>query len=516
MSEKTKDRILILIVAYNAERTIQQVLSRIPRGLDKDSHIEALIIDDASQDQTFESSHHAKHHHFFPYPLHILYNPTNQGYGGNQKIGYHFAIERGFDFVALLHGDGQYAPECLPDLLKPLRNRKADAVFGSRMLNRGAALKGGMPLYKYIGNKILTWCENSLLGTDLSEFHSGYRIYSVAALHKIPFDLNTNGFHFDTEIIIQFVLAGLRITELPIPTYYGDEICYVNGLKYAGNVLRAALKARVQKMNIFYDRRFDCEPPGNAHYGAKLDCDSTHTAVLARVRPNSRVLDLGCAGGYMGAALRERSNCRVTGCDLFPLGPGVTVDEFLQHDLNQGPPAVLIKDYDYVLMLDVIEHLLRPEDFVDRLRESMTAGPRTELIVTTANVGFLIIRLMLLFGQFNYGKRGILDLTHTRLFTFASLRRLFEQGGFEVMETSGIPAPFSLAVGNGWKARALSRLNRALIKAMPGVFSYQIVLIAKPKVSPSYLLAMTYQHSAERSSAWLRKQQHSLEDAAAN
>src|SRR5690606_9300123 len=147
----------------------------------------------------------------------------------NQIRGYQYAIEKGYDIVALLHGDAQYAPEALPDLLKPLEAGEADAVFGSRMMEKGQALKGGMPLYKYVGNKILTTFENAMLGMSLSEFHSGYRLYSCKALKKVPFHRNTHDFHFDTQIIIQFHAAGLRIVEVPIPTYYGDEICGVNG-----------------------------------------------------------------------------------------------------------------------------------------------------------------------------------------------------------------------------------------------------------------------------------------------
>ncbi len=236
-----KPRLLIFVVAYNAESTIDQVLGRIPPALAGEYEVEVLVLDDSSQDRTFERSGEIKRGGGLPFPLHVLFNPVNQGYGGNQKIGYHFAIEEGFDFVALVHGDGQYAPECLPDLVRPLREGEADAVFGSRMLERGAALAGGMPLYKFVGNRILSWFQNQMLGTSLSEFHSGYRVYSVEALKRIPFALNTNDFPFDTEIIIQLLFAKQRIKELPIPTYYGNEISHVNGLKYAWHVAKAVL-----------------------------------------------------------------------------------------------------------------------------------------------------------------------------------------------------------------------------------------------------------------------------------
>src|SRR5689334_7582786 len=145
-------RVLIFVVAYNAERTIQSVLQRIPESLSQ-YHTEILIIDDSSKDQTFQQ---ARGMDYTRFPLTVLFNPVNQGYGGNQKIGFHYAIEKGFDVVALVHGDGQYAPEMLPDLVEPLRRNEADVVFGSRMVQPFAALKGGMPLYKFVGNRILT------------------------------------------------------------------------------------------------------------------------------------------------------------------------------------------------------------------------------------------------------------------------------------------------------------------------------------------------------------------------
>src|SRR6266511_2770179 len=410
---RARPRLLIFIVAYNAERTIEDVLRRIPPSLTDSYEVEVLIIDDASRNRTFERGERVRASAELPFELHVLYNPVNQGYGGNQKIGFQFAIGRGFDFVALLHGDGQYAPECLEELVRPLADGEADAVFGSRMLS-GGALAGGMPLYKFVGNKVLTSMQNRLLRAHLSEFHSGYRVYSVAALRQIPFDLNTNDFHFDTEIIIQLLLADLTIAEVPIPTYYGEELCHVDGLAYAWNVTKTTARARAQELSLFYDRKFDCRPDEpNAHYVAKLGYESPHTFALEVVRPGSRVLDLGCAGGFLGAALRERG-CHVTGVDMHPLAPGIELDEFHLHDLNEPGLPVDPGAYDYVLLLDVLEHLDRPEEFMERLRDTMVAAADASLVLSTGNVAFALTRLMLLAGQFNYGKRGILDLTHTR------------------------------------------------------------------------------------------------------
>jgi glycosyltransferase involved in cell wall biosynthesis len=495
-TEAAKQCVLVFIVAYNAETTIGEVLARIPAQLDEDYQLEVLIIDDASQDRTFELGAAIRQSNALPFRLTVLRNPDNQGYGGNQKIGYHYALQNRFDIVALVHGDGQYAPECLPQLLRPLRDGEADAVFGSRMLEPGAARRGGMPLYKFIGNRILTWAENRLLRTQLSEFHSGFRLYATAALEKIPFDLNTNDFHFDTEIIIQLVRAGLRIREVPIPTHYGNEISRVNGLAYAWNVVKAALTARLQDVGLFYDRRFDCAPvPDAPTYLLKDGFDSSHTAALAHIDRGARVLDLGCGDGAVGALLRRQKGCTVTGVDAVA-APAAVLDGFVRHDLGTGLPDVVYEDFDYVLLLDIIEHLPSPERFVDGLRDRLKFSPHVAIIVSTANVGFVITRLMLLLGQFNYGKRGILDLTHTRLFTVASLRRLFDQAGFDVVEIAGIPAPFPLALGPGRVARFLLAANRLLIRLARSLFAYQILMVVRPRRSLELLLR-TAQHASD-------------------
>ena len=236
-------RIGILIVAYNAESTLKSVLGRIPAPIM--AKIEAVFVfDDASSDNTDEIARTVAREGFGT-KLSVFKNPVNLMYGGNQSKGYQYAMERGLDYVVLLHGDGQYAPEVMQDLLTPLETGEADMVMGSRMMKRGEALKGNMPLYKYVGNKVLTWIENTLIGTRFTEFHSGYRAYSLAAMRNIPLGRLTYNWHFDTQIIIQFVKKGYRIKEVPIPTYYGDEICRVNGIPYAMHCAWEALRYAV-------------------------------------------------------------------------------------------------------------------------------------------------------------------------------------------------------------------------------------------------------------------------------
>ena len=485
-----KPRILIFIVAYNAESTIKNVLMRIPSDLLGEYETEVLIIDDKSSDDTVLRCFEAIQSGQIKFKIHVLVNPENQGYGGNQKVGYQFAIERDFDCVALLHGDGQYDPECLRDLIVPVLKGEAEAVFGSRMLTPFGALKGGMPIYKLAGNKILTFFQNIMLKTSLSEFHSGYRVYSVKALKQIPFNLNTSNFHFDTEIIIQLLFFGFRIVERPIPTYYGDEICYVNGLRYALDVAISTIKARMQHLGLFYERKFDNVHRHNfsEQYEAKLDLDSPSRRTLKRIPHGSKVLEFGCGSGALLKELRKKS-CRICGVDrLSPKEEDKAAFPFYQCDLNYEEFPIDPGYYDYILMHDVLEHLAKPEIFLDKIYSACHFSPDSKIIASTGNIAFFPIRALLFFGQFNYGKRGILDLTHTRLFTFKTFKRLFEQAGFDVIHMEGIPAPNKLALGDNHISRWITAVNRWLIYLSSTLFSYQIYLVAKPKRSLMLLL----------------------------
>jgi 2-polyprenyl-3-methyl-5-hydroxy-6-metoxy-1,4-benzoquinol methylase len=339
-----------------------------------------------------------------------------------------------------------------------------------------------------------------LLKANLSEFHSGYRIYSTRALAAIPFDRNSNDFHFDTEIIIQLLTARLAIKELPIPTYYGDEICYVNGMKYAKDVVLAALKARLQESGLFYDRKFDCAPGDALPYVPKFTYTSPHSLAFERIRPGSNVLDIGCAGGYMGAYLTEQKQCRVDGIDAFPISQR-GFEAFYLHDLNFGLPQLDFEKYNYVLMLDVIEHLSKPEWFLEQLRNALSLNPGVEVMISTANIGFLVTRGMLAIGQFNYGRRGILDLTHTRLFTFGSFQRAVKQAGFDVLEAIGVPAPAPLALGENFISRTFLKINKLLMPISRGMFSYQIFLRIKPHPTLQFLLNTAQEQSEKRARA---------------
>ena len=236
-------KIGILVVAYNAESTIKETISRIPKTFLK-SIYQVLISDDKSIDSTFNVANELKDK--TDLPIKVVTQPLNLGYGGNQKFGYFWAMENNWDIVVLLHADGQYAPEFIEKIIEPIVNEKCDVVFGSRMIDKKRALQGGMPVYKWIGNQVLTKIQNLLTNQTFSEWHSVYRAYRISKLRQIPLNKLNNGFRFDTQIILELIKIRAKFKEIPIPTFYGDEVSHVNGLEYAREIIWDTIRHRVK------------------------------------------------------------------------------------------------------------------------------------------------------------------------------------------------------------------------------------------------------------------------------
>ncbi len=212
-------KLAIIVVAYFAEKTLRGLLEKIPKDIVARCS-EIVVLDDASSDRTTEVGLECKKEWGWK-NLTMIKNEKNLGYGGNQKKGYHHCMDKNYDVVVMLHGDAQYPPEKIPDLIKPLEANEADMAFGSRMT--GDPLGGGMPIWKFVGNKFLTGYANTTLGMHLSEYHSGFRAYRIDALKKIDLDGCSDNFIFDTDIVIEWRKKNLRIAECTIPTHYGPE-----------------------------------------------------------------------------------------------------------------------------------------------------------------------------------------------------------------------------------------------------------------------------------------------------
>lgn len=483
-----RHKVAVFIVAYNAERHIESVLRRIPRFI-AENLAEIYIIDDSSSDRTLQVAREAQARQpdALP-PLRVFKTPYNQGYGGNQKLGYAYAIQQGFDVVVLLHGDGQYAPESLPDILLPYLEG-CDAVFGSRFLDKGQARQGGMPLYKWLGNRILTGMQNRLLGSRMSEMHSGYRSYRVDALRRVPFTYNSNDFHFDAEIILQFHAAGLGIREVPIPTYYGDEICRVNGIAYAWNCLRSFLRYRLMKMEIFYDPKYDIPGSERMRYTVKSAPTSLHAFIRRQsLPPGSSIIDVGGGDGRAVAEAFAGSH-HVLCADRFIGEPDGRLEK-ISLDLDGDWREMGSRRFDVAFALDILEHLRSPEQGARKLFKTLRSGGR--LYASTGNVSFVIIRFMMLFGAFNYGRRGILDLTHTRLMTRKSFARLLSNEGFKIERVIGFGPPIRDINEHSLLLRALDRMAFTLARLWPSLFAYQFLAICHRPDDMGDLVAKTF------------------------
>jgi glycosyltransferase involved in cell wall biosynthesis len=230
-------KIIVVMPAYNAEKTVEMTYREVP--LDIIDHV--LLVDDASRDQTSVLSRSLG--------IDTLIHPRNLGYGGNQKTCYRHALELGADVVVMLHPDYQYTPRLLVSLAAMVAFDEYDIALGSRMLC-GGALKGGMPRYKYISNRMLTASQNLLMGTALSEFHTGYRAFSREVLLTLPLEENDNGFVFDNQIIAQAVYFGFSIGEISCPTKYFKEassISFKPSVIYGLGVMRTGIRFFAQK-----------------------------------------------------------------------------------------------------------------------------------------------------------------------------------------------------------------------------------------------------------------------------
>ncbi|MFH1188108.1 MAG: glycosyltransferase family 2 protein [bacterium] len=236
-------KVIVVLPAYNAAKTLEKTVNDIPRSLVD----EIILVDDCSKDETCQIAKSLG--------LTTVKHSENKGYGANQKTCYKLALERGADIVAMIHPDYQYDPKLLKHFIDFIKDDYFDVMLGSRIRSRKEALAGGMPAYKYFANRFLTFFENILSGQNLSEWHTGMRVYKREALENIDFMKNSDGFVFDTQVLFQFAGKGYRIGDIPVPARYSAESSSINfrqSLKYGLLTLYTALKfffnARIKKI----------------------------------------------------------------------------------------------------------------------------------------------------------------------------------------------------------------------------------------------------------------------------
>lgn len=234
-------KVVVVLPAYNAEKTLQQTYNEIPFPIVDD----VVLVDDKSSDGTVKLAHEIG-------IKHIICHEDNLGYGGNQKSCYRKALELGADIVLMLHPDYQYTPKLIIPMVSLVASEQFDVVLGSRILGVGAR-KGGMPLYKYISNRLLTAIENILLSYKLSEYHTGYRAFARRVLETVPFEKNSDDFVFDNQMLAQVIYFGFSIGEITCPTKYFPEASSINfgrSVKYGCGVLKTAVEFRLHRLGV--------------------------------------------------------------------------------------------------------------------------------------------------------------------------------------------------------------------------------------------------------------------------
>jgi glycosyltransferase involved in cell wall biosynthesis len=244
VKKRIREKVVVIMPAYNAAKTLEKTYNDLP----KDIVDEVVLVDDVSKDETVEVARKLG--------IKVLVHIQNLGYGGNQKTCYIEALKDGADVIVMLHPDYQYDSRLVPEMISPILNGHAEFVLGSRMLGEGA-LRGGMPLYKYVANKILTFMENLCFGKHYSELHTGFRAYSRKALLAIPFTLNSDDFVFDTEVLAQIETRKFHTTEIPVPTRYFKEASSINFFRSASYGLQTLAVMWQFLLNKWGIRKYD-------------------------------------------------------------------------------------------------------------------------------------------------------------------------------------------------------------------------------------------------------------------
>jgi len=479
-------RLGIFVLAYNAEALLAETLGRIPADIWAAVEV-VYVIDDCSQDETTHAALSFSEHKD---KIVVFRNRLNLRYGGNQKFGYQYAIDRGLDAVVMLHGDGQYAPEMLPEVLRPLVEDDADMVNASRMIVKRDALRGGMPLYKFVANIGLTRIENALSGLRMSEFHSGYRGYSTRFLRRIPLAENSDEWHFDSQILFQAKTAGAKIVEIPIPTHYGDEVCHVNGISYGLHCIASAMAFALHRAGIVCLKRYDLRPARLAENRRGSERFSDHAIIvrrlLARGVRGRRVLDVGFGCAAIAEKLHE-AGASLDGIDINPTAiaeNGDLYDNVWLADANRIDDVPFKGKYDVILLSDIVQYMVDPVDFLSRLKKHLVKGG--VLVASVPNVANIRVRLALLTGRFRQHHRGILSDKTLHFYESETFRRLLRSTGWrvDVSDVSGVPIVRTVPLLARRAFRPLAYLGRAITLCWPNLFaSYLIVFCTNPNES---------------------------------
>ena len=518
-----ESRLLVFVVARHSETHLCDLFERVSPDLFNRRDVHFLVCDDASDDsalfrlQRWLTDHSIRN-------VTLIQTGSRQGDGGTQKLGFRAAIDGGFDAVIRLRADHDVPAEYLRSMIDawvtitipgnvaaslprgganwnradeleslpgaPSRGSEAATLTRSTprvdvLLARGKS--GGSWWQRTLARGVAAF-QNRMIGWNLAADGVDLRLFSTAFLQSVPFETNSNGDLFDTEILLQAKYSGASIDEVSLAEWTASN--RRAGWRQILGAVAATLQFQAHQMGMLCSlklRRLTAE-----RYCDKTEMSySSHAValnVLKAARPRT-VLDVGCGPGHVAGRCRDLG-IRVTGIDLHQ-PPVAVVSEFHAADLEHDSLPADVWDFDAVLLLDVIEHLADPEKFLLAQRHGLRARPSVGnaplFVISTPNVAFIAVRLNLLLGRFNYAERGILDITHKRLFTRRSLLRLLDECGYQVERCHAVGVPFA-AVIEGRVGRALGAIANQLAHWMPTLFAFQFLVECRPHPGARQLL----------------------------
>jgi 2-polyprenyl-3-methyl-5-hydroxy-6-metoxy-1,4-benzoquinol methylase len=468
-------RIALFIFDCPDTESLQRVLDRIPRTVDE-WFAEIVIMQERSASRSrpvpreFLGSG--------PANLRIHRLPRDAGYGGARKAAFEYALLQGFDHVVVMRGDGLHPPEALPALIYPIFDDLAQMVFAYRHLRLPQAPGSWKLIPNLIAHALATGFQNRLLGLRLRDYHSGYRVYSMHAIERLPFQLDADDHRFDMQIVIQCRALGVPVNEMPVGPIWSEYSTNFLGARAVLRAFRCAVDYRLHQLHAYRLGQYLVDE--GVRYTLKHSKTGSHMQIVDAIEPGSFVLDLGCSQGLLARPLREKG-VRVTGVDIAPPArPPDELEQYFQRDLEVPLELPVGREFDYVVVSDVIEHLRNRTQLLRGARRYLKEGGR--LIISTPNIALWFYRLSLLVGRFEYGPRGVLDETHVRLFTRATFRREVEKAGFFVLNEKVTALPFEIvfeSTGRSRLVRSMSNFSHLLARLWPSMFAYQHIIEAE-------------------------------------
>jgi SAM-dependent methyltransferase len=459
---------------------IQKTLSRIPVEL-SDWFEEVVIMLDSPSNGSLSSSTALKNESRFELRFHRP--PRDSGFGAVRKAAFEYALRKGFDQIVVMRGDATHPPEGLPELIQ---HALADPTRFVLATPRG---RRSSPSFSH---RFSTFIQNRILGLRLHDYRTSFRLYPGEALARIPFQLDSDGPLFDSEILLQLRALGIPIHEASLHNGDGggdgggDGDHTERNDQNAGTrepsqdllACAAALGYRLHQIHLTRDGRYLVDY--DIHYTLKRSSTGSHVQIVSAIAEGSAVLDLGCSNGLLARPLLEK-NVRVTGVDA---GPGERLSkelaDYYQRDLDLPLELPYERVFDYVVCADVIEHLQNRAQLLRGARRYLK--PDGKLIISTPNIALWFYRLSLLVGRFEYGPRGVLDETHVHLYTGSTFRREIEKAGFTVIRQRVTSLPFEVVFESTGRSRLIRSLEGAyhlMARLWPSMFAYQHILEAQ-------------------------------------